>query len=398
MKCIELKKNFYYVGVVDHALKVFDVAVLTDYGTSYNSYLLKTPEGAIVFEGNKEGRYEDEYIENLKKLVKIEEIKYLFVTHTEPDHSGAIEKLLTLNPAIKIVASAGALMNLEKITRLPLNEVKMVPGATMELFGYHFQFVSGLMLHWPDVMFTYIKELKVLVSCDAFGAHYASDAILLSKEPDKKAYHKALVYYYEHIMGPFASYVKQACDRVDALDIDMICPGHGPVVDEAIKEQIQTYRDLANSMLPVNDPNHVTIVFASAYGYTRKMAEYLRDRFEKDGKKVSYYEIDALNYGKLKGEIIKSIYSSGLVMLGSPTLVGDAICLFYDILSNVYWTVGQGKKASAFGDYGWSGEAVNNLSERLKQLKFTVIPGYRTNFKMDLNAENGLSDYYETLK
>jgi flavorubredoxin len=85
-------------------------------------------------------------------------------------------------------------------------------------------------------------------------------------------------------------------------------------------------------------------------------------------------------------------------MLGSPTLVGDAICLFYDLLGNVYWTVGQGKKASAFGDYGWSGEAVNNLSERLKQLKFTVIPGYRTNFKMDLNAENGLSDYYETLK
>jgi len=397
MECIQLKKDFYYVGVVDHTLKVFDVAVLTDYGTSYNSYLLKTKEGVIVFEGNK-GRYEDEYIDHLKKLTKIEDIKYLFVTHTEPDHSGAIEKLLTLNSNIKIVASAGALMNLEKITRLPLNEIKMVPGATIELCGYHFQFVSGLMLHWPDVMFTYIKELKVLVSCDAFGAHYASDAILLSKEPDKASYHKALVYYYEHIMGPFANYVKQACDRVDALDIDMICPGHGPVVDEAIKEHIQTYRDLAAKSTPVNDPNHVTLVYASAYGYTRKMAEYLRDRFVKDGKKVSFYEIDALNYGTLKPQIIHDIYSSGLVLLGSPTLVGDAICLFYDILSNVYWTVGQGKRASAFGDYGWSGEAVNNLSERLKQLKFTVIPGYRTNFKMDLEAENGLADYYETLK
>lgn len=397
MECLELKKNFYYVGVIDHSLKVFDVAVLTAYGTSYNSYLLKTSEGTIVFEGNK-GRYENEYIDHLKKMTKIENIKYLFVTHTEPDHSGAIEKLLTLNPSIKIVASAGALMNLEKITRLPLNEIKMVPGATIELCGYHFQFVSGLMLHWPDVMFTYIKELKVLVSCDAFGAHYASDAILLSKEPHKDDYHKALVYYYEHIMGPFASYVKQACDRVDALDIEMICPGHGPVVDEKIKEQIQTYRDLAGQMLPVNDPQHVTIVFASAYGYTRKMAEYLRDRFTEDGKKVSYHEIDALNYGTVKPQIIKDIYSSGLVLLGSPTLVGDAICLFYDILSSVYWTVGQGKRASAFGDYGWSGEAVNNLSERLKQLKFTVIPGYRTNFKMDVTAENGLADYYETLK
>lgn len=396
MECLELKKNFYYVGVIDHSLKVFDVAVLTDHGSSYNSYLLKTPEGVIVFEGNK-GRYEDEYIEHLKKLTKIEDIKYLFVSHTEPDHSGAIEKLLNLNPEIKIVASAGALMNLEKITRLPLNEIKMVPGGSLELFGYHFQFVSGLMLHWPDVMFTYIKELKVLVSCDAFGAHYASDAILLSKEPRKEEYHKALVFYYEHIMRPFASYVKQACDRVDALDIEMICPGHGPVVDEKIKEQIQSYRDLANATLNVNDPQHVTIVFASAYGYTRKMAEYLRARFVEDGKRVSYYEIDALNYSASKPQILKDLFSSGLVLFGSPTLVGDAVPFFYDILCSVYWTAAQGKRASAFGDYGWSGEAVGHLSERLKQLRFTVIPGYRANFKMDAAAENGLAEYYKTL-
>lgn len=397
MECIELKRDFYYVGVIDHSLKVFDVAVLTDYGTSYNSYLLKTKEGVIVFEGNK-GRYEDEYLDHLKKLTPLSEIKYLFVTHTEPDHSGAIEKLLELNPEITVVASFGALMNLEKITRKSFHEIKMVPGQSLEIGGYHFKFVSGLMLHWPDVMFTYIEELKVLVSCDAFGAHYASDAILLSREPHPEAYHKALVYYYEHIMGPFASYVKQACDRVDALDITMICPGHGPVVDVQIKEQIQTYRDLANASLPVNDPSHITIVFASAYGYTKTMADYLKLRFEKDGKKVSFYQIDALTYGALKPKIIHDIYTSGMILLGSPTLVGDAICLFYDILSNVYWTVGQGKKASAFGDYGWSGEAVNNLSERLRQLKFTVIPGFRTNFKMDDEAEQGLSAYYETLK
>lgn len=397
MECLQLKPNFYYVGVIDHALKVFDVAVRTDYGTSYNSYLLKTKEGVVVFEGNKEV-FSDEYLEHLKSISALEAIRYLVVTHTEPDHSGAIAKLLALNPNITVLASAGALMNLDKIIRHPFNKITMVPGATFKVGEYTFQFVSGLLLHWPDVMFTYIKELKVLVSCDAFGAHYASDAILLSKEPDKAAYRKALVYYYDHIMGPFASYVKAACQRVKALDISMICPGHGPVVDEKIAEQIKIYEDLADKALPLNDPAHVTIVFASAYGYTRKMAEYLKGRFVQDGKNISYYEIDALNYGALKPQIIDDIYSSGLVLLGSPTLVGDAICLFYDILSNIYWTIGQGKKASAFGDYGWSGEAVNNLSERLKQLKFTVIPGYRTNFKMDVTAENGLADYYETLK
>lgn len=397
MECIELKKNFYYVGVIDHGLKVFDVAVLTAYGTSYNSYLLKTDIGAVVFEGSKE-KTEDEYIEHLKSLTPINEIKYLVVTHTEPDHSGAIEHLLELNPEITVIASAGALLNLDHIIRAPFKRIVMNPASPLTVGQYTFRFVSGLMLHWPDVMFTYIPELKVLVSCDAFGAHYASDSILLSKEKDKEGYKKALRYYYEHIMGPFASYVLAACDKVDALDIDMICPGHGPVVDENIKGQIETYRELAHEMLPVNDPNHVTIVYASAYGNTKKIAEYLLTRFQQDGKKVSYYEIDALNYGTLKPQIIKDIYASGLVLLGSPTLVGDAICLFYDILSNIYWTVGQGKKGSAFGDYGWSGEAVRNISERMNQLHFKVIPGFRANFKMDDKAKEELETYYQSLE
>jgi Uncharacterized flavoproteins len=116
MECLELMKNFYYVGVIDHALKVFDVAVRTDRGTSYNSYLLKTKEGVVVFDGNKEV-FGDEFIQHLKSVAPLESIKYLVVTHTEPDHSGAIEKLLTINPSITVIASAGALLNLDRILR-----------------------------------------------------------------------------------------------------------------------------------------------------------------------------------------------------------------------------------------------------------------------------------------
>lgn len=397
MKTLELKKNLYYVGVIDHALKVFDVAVRTDYGTSYNSYLLKTSEGAIVFEAAKLA-FKDEYLEHLSSLVSFDEIKYIFVTHTEPDHSGAIAALLEKNPDITVVASFAALKNLEKIIRKPFNKMQMAPNGIFSFGGYTFQFVSGLLLHWPDVMFTYIKELKVLVSCDAFGAHFASDAILLSQEKDQEGYHAALKYYFDNIMGPFASYVLQACDRVEKLDIDMICPGHGCVIDEKVHDQIELYRQLALPLVPHNDMNKVTIVYATAYGYTREMALYLKKRFEEDGKEVAFYEIDALNYGNIKTEIIQSIYNSGIVLLGSPTLVGDAICLFYDILGSIFWTVAQGKKGSAFGDYGWSGEAVQHLSERMKQLHFTVVPGYRVNFKMDDEAMKGLEDYYETLR
>lgn len=396
MKTLELSKNFYYVGVVDHSLKVFDVAVRTDSGTSYNSYLLKTDDGAIVFEGNKE-KYVDEYLDNLRAITPLEKIKYIFVTHTEPDHSGAIETLLKLDPSITVIASPGALMNLDKITRLPFKRIPMTPGKDLAIGGYHFQFISGLMLHWPDVMFTYIKELRTLISCDAFGAHYAYDDIVLSKMIDRKPYYVALKYYYDHIMGPFASFVLAACDKVDKLDIRMICPGHGPVIDTAIKEQISIYRKFATEGLPQNNVKHVTIVYCSAYGYTKEMAQYLKDRYEKDGNKVSIYEIDALNYAGSKDKIINDIRVSGTVLLGSPTIVGDAVSLFYDLLSSITWTLGQGKHASVFGDYGWSGEAVRNLSDRLTELHFSVIGGFRYNFKIDDQGYKELDEYYSRL-
>lgn len=396
MKIVELKKDLYYVGVIDHELKIFDVAVRTDYGTSYNSYILKTEEGNILFEGSKE-TFQDENLEKIKEVCPLESVKYLFVTHTEPDHSGSYAKLLELNPEITVVASFAALSNLDKIIRKPFKRLTMNPAAPMKIGGYTFKFVSGLMLHWPDVMFTYIEELKVLVSCDAFGAHFASDHILLSKEPDKKGYYDALEYYFNHIIGPFPTYVLQAAERIKNLDIEMICPGHGPIVDEDIEGQVAIYGKLANAILPKNDAGVVTIVYASAYGYTRGMAEYLAKRFREEGKEVLFHEIDALNYAKTKDKIIKDIYRSGTVLFGSPTLVGDAISLFYDLLLSVPWTIAQGKVASAFGNYGWSGEAVKNLSERLLQLRFKVIPGFRANFKLDESAWNDLEAYFRTL-
>lgn len=396
MAVVELKKNLYYVGVIDHALKVFDVAILTKYGTSYNSYLLKTEEGNIVFEGSKEA-FGEEQLEHIEEIAPLSSIKYLFVTHTEPDHSGAIHLLLEKNPSLKVVASSTALMNLTKITRRDFEKIPMTPGKDMKIGEYTFSFISGINLHWPDVMFTYIHELKTLVSCDAFGAHFASDAILLSKEEDKEGYYDALKYYFDNIMGPFPSFVIKACDAVSKLDIDMILPGHGPVVDQNPQAQIDLYRHLAEVGLPHNDPNEVTIVAASAYGYTKDMALKIKEFLEKNGKKVHYHLIDALNYQEEKPLILKDILHSGAFYLGSPTLVGDAIVFFYDILMALPYTKLMGKKSGAFGDYGWSGEAVIHLTERLKQLKAKVIPPFRANFQMDESAKEEFAKWCETL-
>lgn len=397
MKTLELTKNLYYIGVIDHDLKVFDVTMPTADGTSYNSYLLKTSEGAVIFEGSKAG-FTDEYLQHISSLVDFKDIKYIMVAHTEPDHSGAIAALLEKNPDITVIASPAATNNLKNILRKPFKSQLAIAGKELKVGEYTLQFVSGMFLHWPDVMFTYIKELKAIVTCDAFGAHYASDEVLLSKEPNKEAYHHAFDYYFYAIMSPFASSAIQGADRVSKLDLDFILTGHGPVIDTDIKETIAHFKELGQKYQAVNDPNHVTLVYCSCYGYTKNMAEHLKEKLEADSKKVSFYGIDTLNYKELRSQILDDMRTSGLLLFGTPTVVNDAIPYFYDLATALPIAVVQNKKASVFGDYGWSGEAVANLSAVLSARKLKVIPGFRYSFKLDDNGMAALDAYYETLK
>jgi len=237
-----------------------------------------------------------------------------------------------------------------------------------------------------------------LVSCDAFGAHYATDDILLSKEPHRQVYEEQFNYYFSAIMSPFASYAIQAADRVDNLDLDMILTGHGPVIDTDVHGVIEHFRYEAKKYLITNNPAKVTIVYATCYGYTKKMAEHLRDQFIKEDKMVSFYEIDALNYKTLKPVILENIQNSGTVLFGSPTVLGDAIPLFYDLLNSKPGFFFLGKKGSVFGDYGWSGEAVANLSAFMTMKKFKVVEGFRYAFKVDADGIKALDEYFERIK
>lgn len=397
MQSLKLQENLYYVGVVDHSLKVFDAVVPTTEGTSYNSYVLKTEEGAVLFEGSKEG-FEEEFFSHVAEIVPLNEIKYMVVAHTEPDHSGAIKDLLAKNPNLTILASQAAIMNLKNITRLPFHSSVITPGKQIKIGQYTLEFVSGLFLHWPDVMFTYIKEMKALVTCDAFGCHYASDQILLSKEERPAVYHAQFHQYFASIMAPFANYAIQAAERVEKLDVSWILTGHGPVVDTHAKEVIAAFKAEGEHYKVTNNPNKVCLVFTTCYGYTRRMAEILRDKFLAEGKEVAFHEVNALNYAEEKEAIYAGIRSSGEILVGSPTVVGEAVPLLYELFAEVPFPWVQGKKASVFGDYGWSGEAVKNLSSFLANKKMNVIEGFRYPFRMDEAGLKGLDEYFERVK
>lgn len=396
MKTIQLRNNLYYVGVVDHDLKVFDSIMPLKYGTSYNSYLLKTEEGGVLFEGSKHG-FEEEYLSNIQEILPLSEIRYLVVAHTEPDHSGAIEALFRSNPQITVIASPSGMNNLKNILRFPFRTQVVTPGKEMKVGSYTLRFVSGLYLHWPDVLFTQIVEENALVTCDAFGSHYAFDDILYSRVTDKKEYRDAFDYYFACIMSPYASHVLEAVKRVRALHPSLLLVGHGPVIDKEADEVIDTFEAEAQKYLLSYGENRVTLVVTTCYGYTMEMAEFIKEGLEKNGKTVDCFLIDALNFEKDKEEILNSISQSSLVLFGSPTVNNDAIPYFYDLLLAKPVSFYQNRKFSAFGDYGWSGEAVKNLSDFAFSRKMKVIGGFRYAFKIDERGKTELGDYLSTL-
>ena len=229
MKAVEIRKDWYWVGNLDPDLRVFDVIMETEFGTSYNAYILKGSEKTVLFEASKLKFY-DEFVDKVESIVPIKEIDYLVVSHTEPDHTGVIEKLLDIHPGLKIVGSPTAIGFMKEICNRDFTEIAVKDGDEISLGNKTLRFIHAPNLHWPDTMFTYVPEDKTLVTCDAFGAHFSFDGITNDKLADagqEENYHKAMRYYFDMIMGPFKSFLLQGIAKIEDLEIETICLGHG---------------------------------------------------------------------------------------------------------------------------------------------------------------------------
>lgn len=377
MKKLELKNNVTWIGALDPDLRVFDIIMETQFGTSYNSYLVKGEEKVALFETVKAKCFED-YLARLKELVAIEDIDYIVVDHTEPDHAGSVEKLLAINPNITIVGSASAIGFLKEIANSPFEAIKVNTGDTLDLGGKTLEFISAPFLHWPDSIYTYIREDKILMTCDSFGSHYAYDEILLSKLEDRKDYNSALKYYFTMIMGPFKKYVLQAIAKIEHLDIDMICPGHGPVLDVDPFEIVETYRNWSQESSPFQQKT-VVIPYVSAYGYTKSLAEQIAKGIKDTGEvNVLMHDMVDASTAEVLGEIK---WADG-ILFGTPTINGDALPPIWDLVMNMSPINHKGKLTAVFGSYGWSGEGVPNIEKRLKMIRTKQFaPGYKIRFK-----------------
>lgn len=375
MNTLQLKEGIFWAGILDAELEVFDIVMETEFGTTYNSYVVKGSEKTAVIETAK-ATFMDAYLEKLQEITKLEDIDYLILNHTEPDHAGSAAKLLEKNPDIEVFGTTGAMNYLREILNFPFKAHPVKENETLELGGKTLQFILAPQLHWPDTMYTYVQEDQVLFTCDSFGAHYCHDGVLRSTVTAEADYLSALEYYFRNILAPFKPFMLKAMAKIENLPISMICPGHGPVLDSHLAEIRETYRTWCTKSNP-NEGKTVVIAYVSSYGYTKEMAEAIAAGVTEGGAAAHLYDLLEHTPASLEDEL----YWADGILLGSPTILADALRPVYELTLHLYPTIHGGKKAGAFGSYGWSGEAVPNLTTRLQQLKMKTVEGLRIKFR-----------------
>ncbi|MCX7904604.1 MAG: FprA family A-type flavoprotein [Caloramator sp.] len=371
MQAIEIKKDVYWVGAKNPDLRVFDIIMTTKRGTTYNSYLIVDEKVALI-DTVKDGFF-DEFLKRIKSVIGDRKIDYLIVNHTEPDHSGSIKSILNEYPDIKIYGSKAALMYIKNIINRDFDGTEAKD--ELNLGKRTLKFISAPFLHWPDTIFTYDEYDKILFTCDFLGSHYCDESIFDDEVGD---FSDEFKYYYDVIMGPFKRHVLSAIEKIKPLQFDVIGTSHGPVLRKDLEKYINKYYEWSKPILDIPKDKYVLIAYVSAYGYTKEIAMALKEGLLDKGCEVDVHDITELPLE----ELVKKADKARAILVGSPTINQDAVKPVWDFLSLVSPITNRGKIAMAFGSYGWSGEGVQLISDRLKGLKFNVIePGFKVCFK-----------------
>jgi len=373
-----IKDAVHYVGVPDPDLLTFDIVMETRYGTTYNSYLINA--GIKVIIDTVKEKYKDQFINNIKQHIDPAEIDYIICNHTEPDHSGSLRHLLKLAKKAVVLGSGQALGYLKEMGDTPFESRKVKDGDTLDIGGKTLRFIGAPNLHWPDTIYTYLQEDRLLFTCDSFGAHYCSDKIFDDEMDD---YSDSYKYYFDVILRPFSKFMLKAIEKIEPLDIDMICPGHGPVLRSYWTEKVSLARQYAKEYLDQlkSTDTYILISYVSAYGYTKEMARSIAAGIRKEGyKNVEIVDIENIQLGDLEERIVRA---SG-ILIGSPTINKNTLLPVYKMFSLISPMRDKGKTAASFGSYGWSGEAVELIDSLLRNLKLNVPhPGMAIKFYPD---------------
>jgi len=374
---VEIAPGVHWVGALDPHLRSFDIILKTANGTSYNAYVVRGEAGVAVIDTVKES-YAGDFFRRLESVARYDEITTIVLNHLEPDHSGALPELLRRAPQARVYLSSRAQMMLKALLKpsggKPPEYIPVTTGDEVALGGRTLRFLHTPYLHWPDTQCTYLVEDGLLFSGDVFGCHFCDARLFNDAVGD---FRFSFEYYYAHIMRPFREHVLDAVALIEPLELRTIAPAHGPILRHQPRDYLHRYRELATPRLHNEARSEKTLLvfYISAYGNTRHMAEALAAGAEAiGGVRVSLYDLE----GGEAGVFTDLIEEADGLAFGSPTINADAVKPVWDVLSSLTTVNVKGKLGAAFGSYGWSGEAVRLIEDRLRGLKLRVpVEGLR---------------------
>ena len=353
----EIKKDIYYVGAIDWDRRLFDELIPLPDGTSYNAYLIKGSEKTALID-TVDPSMEDVLIKNLKDV----KIDYIIANHAEQDHSGALPRMLEKYPDAKIVTNPKCKTMLMDLLHIPDDKfITVNDKETLSLGDKTLEFIYAPWVHWPETMLTYLKEDKILFTCDFLGSHLATSDLFVT---DESRVYEAAKRYYAEIMMPFRTTIRKNLEKIKDLEIDIIAPSHGPLYGNP-GFILDAYRDWGSDRVK----NEVVIPYISMHGSTKEMIDYFVDALIERGITVKPFNLAKTDIG----ELAMALVDTATVVVGSPTvLVGPHPNVVYAVyLVNVLRP--KVKFASIIGSYGWGGRMVEQITEMLTNVKIEIL-------------------------
>ena len=367
-RIIDVTDAVKWIGILDYDIKTFDIVMTTEYGTTYNSYFINAEKKALIEVAK--AKFSETYFKKLKSVTDPKDISYIILNHTEPDHSGSLKMLLDMAPSVTVVGSGNAIRYLEDIANVPFKSLVVKDGDTIDLGNKTLKFIAAPNLHWPDTIYTWLEEDRVLFTCDSFGAHYCDYDM---KDDLNEDYLSTVKYYFDIILKPFSRFMIKAIEKIKPLDIQVICTGHGPILRdnrEKIVELTEKYAREYIDTVENKTKRSILIAYVSAYGFSKQAAEIISQSILETGNfSVNVVDIEHIDLGELDALIT----SSAAILVGSPTINQNTLLPVYKLFALINPIRDKGKFAGAFGSYGWSGEAPKIILEAMKNLKLKVF-------------------------
>jgi len=363
----KIKDNISWVGKIDWELRKFHgEEYSTHRGSSYNSYLVIDEKIALI--DTAWGKFSSEFVANLKKEIPLEKIDFVIANHAESDHSGALPELMHHIPDTPIYCTSNGVNFLKGHYHQDWNFKVVKTGDKLSLGSKELIFIEAPMLHWPDSMMSYLTGDSILFSNDAFGQHIASE-LMYNDLVDQAELFQEAIKYYANILTPFSALVDRKIKEVLALNlpVDMICPSHGVIWRKDPLQIVNQYVQWANAYAE----NQITILYDTMWDGTRRMAEAISRGITEVDKAVA---VKLFNVSRSdKNDVITEIFKSKALLVGSPTINQGVLSALAAILEEIKGLKFKNKKAAAFGCYGWSGEAVKIISDKLKEGGFQLL-------------------------